>query len=359
MRDFGYFENCNRKSHFLGQIAKETEFWSYNESFNYSKAGFDATFKKSSNNDKARAYARENASDPPVTFDNQVRMANILYSGKFNHTTPSNLANRNGDGYKFRGRGLIQLTGKPNYEGFQKWYNKLRVDKPIYELPEHNFLADVKQDISSASEEITNREGPNKLFDPKILVLSAIYYFEKFIPKELIDNEPTQESVDAVTNKINSGEEKEKREHRYDYVIAAKRIFQGNVTCGLKHIHRSIGKSWRYPIDNPMLCLYTQKGNYKPWHGSFGEKIRDGSRYHAGVDLLAEPGEPPKEGITLNGLFKANALTMELIGSSPIIQLKLELDSSTPIQREIFKEEKITDIILVLNLKAELPNYPF
>jgi len=36
----------------------------------------------------------------------------------------------------------------------------------------------------------------------------------------------------------------------------------------------------------------------------------------------------------------------------------LELDSS-PIQQEIFKEEKVTDILLVLNLKGELPSYPF
>ncbi|HEX8576825.1 MAG TPA: hypothetical protein VF677_11080, partial [Flavobacterium sp.] len=47
---------------------------------------------------------------------------------------------------------------------------------------------------------------------------------------------------------------------------------------------------WRMPIDNPMLCLYSQGGAKKPWHGSFGEKIRDGSTNHTGTDLLAEPG---------------------------------------------------------------------
>jgi len=46
----------------------------------------------------------------------------------------------------------------------------------------------------------------------------------------------------------------------------------------------------RLPIDNPMLCLYSQGGNKKPWHGSFGKKIRDGKDIHCGVDLLAEPG---------------------------------------------------------------------
>jgi muramidase (phage lysozyme) len=47
---------------------------------------------------------------------------------------------------------------------------------------------------------------------------------------------------------------------------------------------------WRMPIDEPMLCLYSQGGAEKPWHGSFGENIRDGSSNHAGVDLLAHPG---------------------------------------------------------------------
>ncbi|SIS64931.1 Peptidase family M23 [Chryseobacterium ureilyticum] len=47
---------------------------------------------------------------------------------------------------------------------------------------------------------------------------------------------------------------------------------------------------WRNPIDNPMLCLYSQGGGFKPWHGSFGEKIRDNTTKHTGNDLLAIPG---------------------------------------------------------------------
>ncbi len=39
-----------------------------------------------------------------------------------------------------------------------------------------------------------------------------------------------------------------------------------------------------------MLCMYSQGGGHKPWHGSFGERIRDGSANHTGNDLLAKPG---------------------------------------------------------------------
>ncbi|REC47173.1 hypothetical protein DRF62_20100, partial [Chryseobacterium piscium] len=47
---------------------------------------------------------------------------------------------------------------------------------------------------------------------------------------------------------------------------------------------------WRMPIDNPMLCMYSQGGGHKPWHCSFGKDIRDGSTDHTGNDLLAVPG---------------------------------------------------------------------
>ncbi len=71
-----------------------------------------------------------------------------------------------------------------------------------------------------------------------------------------------------------------------------------------------------------------------------------------------DPDTPAKEGVTLNGLFRANALSDQIGGDSPIMKLKLELASGS-IDQEIFKAEKITDIILVLNLKGELPSFPF
>jgi murein DD-endopeptidase MepM/ murein hydrolase activator NlpD len=52
-----------------------------------------------------------------------------------------------------------------------------------------------------------------------------------------------------------------------------------------------VGRKWHDPVDNPMLCLYSQNGKAKkPWHGSFGKKIRDGVSTHTGMDLFAIPG---------------------------------------------------------------------
>lgn len=47
-----------------------------------------------------------------------------------------------GDGIKFKGRGLIQLTGRENYSNFQKWSGVKVVDNPeLLELPENAVLS--------------------------------------------------------------------------------------------------------------------------------------------------------------------------------------------------------------------------
>ncbi|MET3038354.1 PAAR-like protein [Chryseobacterium sp. NRRL B-14859] len=51
------------------------------------------------------------------------------------------------------------------------------------------------------------------------------------------------------------------------------------------------GNKWHDPIDNPMLCLYTQNGNYRPRYNVFGTVRKERSNHnHQGIDLLALPG---------------------------------------------------------------------
>lgn len=104
-------------------------------------------------------------------------------------------------------------------------------------------------------------------------------------------NDREKEVVDNITKIVNEATSTYAlRRANFDKTFAA---FQGN-RCSLaknKKESKSNGK-WRMPIDNPMLCLYSQGGGEKPWHGSFGEKIRDGIENHAGIDLLAKPGLP-------------------------------------------------------------------
>ncbi|WP_294672370.1 neuraminidase-like domain-containing protein [uncultured Fluviicola sp.] len=68
----------------------------------------------------------------------------------------------------------------------------------------------------------------------------------------------------------------------------------------------------------------------------------------------------PMTGITVDGTFSANALTNVLSTqnpATPFVKLRLAF-ANTPINRELFSEENVTDILLLVSCKADLPVYP-
>lgn len=84
---------------FLAQMDHESGgFKSYEENLNYSAKNLRKTFGKYYTND---ADAERDARNPEA-------IANRVYGNRMGNTEP-------GDGYKYRGRGAIQLTGKDNY----------------------------------------------------------------------------------------------------------------------------------------------------------------------------------------------------------------------------------------------------
>ena len=98
------FENPRRVAGFLAQIAHESGgFNAVVENLNYSAKGLMGTFKKYfPTEDLAKQYERK-----------PEKIANRVYSNRM-----KNGDEQSGDGYKFRGRGLIQLTGRDNYTKF-------------------------------------------------------------------------------------------------------------------------------------------------------------------------------------------------------------------------------------------------
>ena len=99
-----------RAAHFFGQTAHETgEFKIFTENLNYSTKGLLATFGK---------YFINEATAKPFE-KNPERIANRVYAGRM-----GNGLSTSGDGYKFRGRGALQLTGKENYKGFSVYLNE-------------------------------------------------------------------------------------------------------------------------------------------------------------------------------------------------------------------------------------------
>lgn len=101
--------------HFLAQFAHESnDFKSFTENLNYTPEGLIKTFGTSRISvAQANQYGRT-AARPA----NQEAIANIVYGGDWGR---KNLGNTlPGDGWRFRGRGGFQTTGRANYEDFKR-----------------------------------------------------------------------------------------------------------------------------------------------------------------------------------------------------------------------------------------------
>ncbi|SAL07221.1 glycoside hydrolase family protein [Caballeronia arationis] len=100
-----------REAAFLAQIAVESGKFPLppvHENFNYGVAGLHATFS-SLTPDQCSALGRQpgETSVPPAR---QQQLANLVYQNKYGNGPAAS-----GDGWKYRGSGLIQLTGKANF----------------------------------------------------------------------------------------------------------------------------------------------------------------------------------------------------------------------------------------------------
>lgn len=100
-------------AHFLAQTDHEScNFTKFKESENYRYKTAKIVFKKYI----ALIESKQNElKDNDNDFIPQPYFFNVVYSNR--------MGNNNEEGYKFRGRGLIQLTGKYNYQQFAKYKN--------------------------------------------------------------------------------------------------------------------------------------------------------------------------------------------------------------------------------------------
>jgi putative chitinase len=88
---------------FLGQILHESGLLEHlEENLNYSAGALMRTWPTRFDSDTAQRHARD-----------AVSIANKVYGGRLGNTEA-------GDGWKYRGRGLIQCTGKDNYRAVGK-----------------------------------------------------------------------------------------------------------------------------------------------------------------------------------------------------------------------------------------------
>ena len=152
--------NPLRMAHFLAQCSHESaHFTAVRENLNYSAKALMGTFKKYFPTlELAMAYERK-----PEKIGNKV-YANRMGNGD----------EASGDGFKFRGRGYIQLTGKVNYKAFSDFIGEDCVANPD--------LIATKYPLSSAAFFFNN----NKLWS-------------------ICDKGATSDVVLSVTKRVNGG----------------------------------------------------------------------------------------------------------------------------------------------------------
>jgi putative chitinase len=149
-----------RLAHFLAQCGHESGgFKLTNENLNYSADGLKKIFPKYfAQAGLAESYARQ-----------PEKIASRVYGGRMGNGDESTK-----EGYKFRGRGYIQLTGKSNYTEFDKFVN---------------------EDIL-ANPDLVATQYP---------LLSAAWFFHKNGLNAIADKGADDATVTSVTKRVNGG----------------------------------------------------------------------------------------------------------------------------------------------------------
>jgi putative chitinase len=99
----GGLNSNKRLRHFLAQCAHESAgFTRFRENLKYSEEGLRKTFAKYFDAKTAHEYARK-----------EEKIANRVYANRLGNGNEDS-----GDGWRYRGRGIIQLTGRSNYKTF-------------------------------------------------------------------------------------------------------------------------------------------------------------------------------------------------------------------------------------------------
>ena len=148
-----------RLAHFLAQCGHESgNFKAVQENLNYSADGLKKIFPKYFPGTLSESYAR-----------NPEKIASKVYGGRMGNGDESTK-----EGFKFRGRGYIQLTGKSNYTAFAKSIGEDTVSNP-------------------------------DLVATKYPLASAAWFFSKNGLNSIADKGADSATVTAVTKRVNGG----------------------------------------------------------------------------------------------------------------------------------------------------------
>jgi putative chitinase len=172
-------KNPARLAGFLAQVAHESGgFTAVKENLNYSAKGLMTTFKKYFPDEAlAKQYERK-----------PEKIANRVYASRMGNGDEAS-----GDGWKFRGRGALQLTGKANYQAFADYLKKPEI--------------------------MTNPD----LVATEYAFESAMFFFDRNKLWDICDKGVSDDTILALTKRINGGthgldDRKEKTKKYYGWL---------------------------------------------------------------------------------------------------------------------------------------------
>ena len=154
-----------RLAHFLAQCAHESgNFTAVQENLNYSAKRLQEVFGKYfTTHAKALLYERK-----------PYKIASLVYANRMGNCDEDSI-----EGYKYRGRGYIQLTGKNNYLLFNNPLNEAGMDVDIIGNPD--------------------------LVATTYPLASAGWFFDKNKLNDIADLGGTREIITRITKRVNGG----------------------------------------------------------------------------------------------------------------------------------------------------------
>ncbi len=159
-----------RKAHFFAQIHHESGLKPISENLNYSASGLIRVFRKYFTDIEVNSFA-----------NNPKMIANRVYANRM-----GNGDEKSGEGYKYRGRGFLQITGKENY---------------------HRLANDTDIDCL---------KNPDLLLEEANAMISALWFWKLKGLNALAD----KDDLIGITKRINGG--KNGLEHRAELLLKYK-----------------------------------------------------------------------------------------------------------------------------------------
>ncbi|SDJ21020.1 PAAR-like protein [Chryseobacterium jejuense] len=298
-------DTCARKAHFFAQSIQEAgsslEPGLEGETFNYYKDNLDGNLKAFATSEGqviAQKYGRQHRPPrPAISEANQIILANFAYGTQYK--TGKNFKNTGNDGWNFRGRGLLQITGRSNYEAIQEKIREYASDSGV----------DIYKRYDSSSKVISRDAGHMTPLEAALTGLADWFKDDMYSAADNTGKKEDDEVVDMIINIINRYTDSKKE--RKDHYKKTKVVFEVDKCPKVKpQIQSNEDKNtkWHNPLD--IMEIRGWYGtNYNDWDtaaSKFGRVPRRKSGIHQGIDLWAVSGTPLKACVSGKIVFDGN-----------------------------------------------------